>query len=233
VIKGTFWKRDPVWERLDIAARKQTAGFELASVGQVFRTPEILEVTTHGIRMEEFKSIVPMRRFLSGLKTEAMADALFRVGAALGTIHSNLQIPGWHSTMPWTDGRESMTPIHGDFGLRNVHFDFDQGVVAILDWSTPAWLEAWYTHGPPSWDLALFMVDMMYMWPLEPNYIKHASIGRAAFHAGYTTIRPLPGDLSSMLRHVARLYLRSSATDGTIRALRMPSMVRTFVTGAP
>lgn len=229
---GTFWKDDPVPERLDIAVRKQIAGVELSGNGQVFRTPAILEVTGGGVRMEQFTSITPLRRFLPSIETTAMADVLFRVGKALGTIHTDLAVPGTHSTMPWTRSREPSTPIHGDFGLWNVHFDGDRGLVAILDWSTPAWLNRWYTHGPPAWDLALFTVDLMYMWPREENFVMHASTGRTAFLAGYHSIRPLPRDLSPMTRHVAGLYLRSPATDGTIRALRMPSLARILMSGA-
>ncbi len=230
---GTYWKQDPIPDRLDVAVRKQIAGFELSDSELVFRTPEILEVTADGVRMEELTSITPMRRFLPGLATDAMADVLFRVGTALAMIHTGLRVPGAHATMLWAGSREPVTPIHGDFGLWNVQFDTDRGVVAILDWSTPAWLKKWYSHGPPAWDLALFTVDLMYMWPLEENYVKHASTGLAAFLSGYRSIRPLPRDLSSMLRHVAVLYLRSPATDGTMRALRIPSLARILMTGAP
>lgn len=176
--------------------------------------------------MERLSGVRPLRRFLPQLTTHAASNIAQQVGAALATIHVNLVIEGPATTLQLSNATNTCTAIHGDFGLWNVQYDTHTGTPAIFDWVTPQWLGEWCTHGPPAWDLSLFLVDLLYMKPLDRTYIRRAGEIRDAFLAGYASVRPIPEDLSPVLTATLRRYLASSATSGTIRVLRLPSLSR-------
>ena len=221
-----FTKLDPINQRLKVELLKTNAGRRLSLQSQLFNVPEVLAHSDSGVMYKYISGLVPLRGALHLMDSTSNLTLVRRVGSVLATIHDRLDIPyDLTITLPSPYADADVVAIHGDFGLTNVQYQPETDTIYVLDWSTPAWLGQWCTHGSSDWDVALFIGALYYQRPRDPAGIARPSLIAKSFLAGYKDVRPLPSDAS--LRATANLAaIRTAHGYGSRSYLRIPSLMR-------
>lgn len=220
-------------ERLEVEAMKTLAAAELARGLGSFAVPELVGVSETTITTSFVGGLVSLADWLRSCEGVEEASALTRrTGRVLAQIHAGLEVGPPRILMPEPLGANDVVAIHGDFGLRNVHYHPAADELVVIDWSTPAWISVPATHGSSAWDVGLFITGLGHRRPRDPVKPMHPRILGRQFLVGYEQVRRLPPGFGAQLTQVMRLFWGKTGS-GPGPYARIPNLVaqRLMVSG--
>lgn len=141
-----------------------------------------------------------------------------QVAVILATIHNGMS-PVSRSSCEDNSGfcskwhKSPRVPLHGDFGLGNILLDQGGDSLFVIDWAQPAWVPCTCSIGPPSYDVAMFLISLFETRLLSSNYVSNREGLADIFLSKYceeSSATLCPKELSSIVKTLSSLYRRWS-----------------------
>lgn len=160
-------KRGPP-DAMILEAARTRAGFDLAGVAGLFRTPRVLRCEGGLLELERIDDMIPMQRLLA--QAPVSSSVWGRLGAVLASIHDcpALAVRGADDGAqrlpePWRDKQTPEVPLHGDFDAGNLFYRERDDVIVVIDWSVTPMLGGRGAVGPRCFDVAFFVSGAFFL----------------------------------------------------------------------
>ncbi len=177
------------------------AGREVGRETGLFVVPEIVSFD------DSSGQIVFERLQLTGLR-QALSEAggevklIDRTARALAAIHGQMRASEGETSVqvggPVGPLGRDQTPLHGDFGMRNVFYLPASDRIAIIDWANADWIGLEADCGPPEIDVAVFLVSLFHRRVFGPWPVSRRHEMARHFLATYASASPLGLNLDTL-----------------------------------
>ncbi len=152
-----------------VELEKTLAAARIGANNRHFAVPEVLrdDVDSGLIVYRRVPGLAPVRTALAAPGWESLARS---AALALVDIHRDLALaPALRRPMRLPGLQHPGTVwLHGDYSPTNVQLQAHSGRLWVLDWAAPAWIGPELTTGPPSVDLAMFILPLFWQRPGDP-----------------------------------------------------------------
>jgi tRNA A-37 threonylcarbamoyl transferase component Bud32 len=206
--------QDPVASRRE--RLRTQAAWDVSQRTRLFVVPRILSFDdARGEIVFERLALTGAQEILSDRNRST--DLVVAAARALAAIHRHLGVEE-----PNRDPGTRLVPLHGDFGLTNIHLSAD-GQLALIDWSNADWTGIDADRGVPEIDLAVFLISLFHrrlFGPCPLHQRQRLARHFLATYASESLYGIVPGTLRAVVRAVVPKFNElTRRRKGQLRAL--------------